>query len=222
MTEPSSTLAAALAKCGVTLPVEQIEQMDDYCQLVWRWNEKLNLTRHTTYDLFASRDVVDSMHLADLLLPGEEILDVGTGGGVPGVLLSILRPDCDIALCESVAKKANAVRQIVETLDLPVAMHHARAEPVLEDLRFDAVVARAVGPLWKMCKWFEPHWAMIGRLLAVKGPRWVDERGEARHRGYLANLNLRCVATWPMPDTDSESVVLKVWPKSRPEPGVAP
>ena len=65
---------------------------------------KINLTRHTTYERLVSRDLVDTLALAELLetLPG--VLDVGTGGGVPGVLLAIVRPDVSVALADSIGK----------------------------------------------------------------------------------------------------------------------
>ena len=118
--------------------------------------------------------------LAQLLREKEEVLDVGSGGGVPGVLLAILRPDLDLSLCDSTQKKARVLTSIVAELGLKVPVHQCRAEHLLEDIRFDSLVARAVGPLWKILQWFEPHWASIGRLLLIKGPKWVDERAEAR------------------------------------------
>jgi 16S rRNA (guanine527-N7)-methyltransferase len=77
-------------------------------------------------------------------------------------------------------------------------------------LRFDTLVARAVGPLWKMCKWFRPHWHSIGCLLATKGPNWTLERSEARAKGLLDRVELRSVASYPMPGTHSESVILRL------------
>lgn len=216
--DPDDTLETALARHEIQLSDEQIARLDRYCRLLWEWNERLNLTRHTDYEKFVSRDLVDSLELSKLIHEGEEVLDVGTGGGVPGVILATLRPDLQMSLCESVGKKARAVDSIIQELDIPVSFFASRAENVLEDFRFSALVARAVGPLWKMLKWFEPHWLSIGRLLAVKGPRWIDERSEARERGLLRNLELRNVASYPLAGTESESVILKVWPKNAPEP----
>jgi 16S rRNA (guanine527-N7)-methyltransferase len=136
----------------------------------------MNLTRHTTWDKFVGRDLLDSLQLSQLLEPGQEVLDVGTGGGVPGIVLAILRDDVEISLSESVQKKARVVQEMVRQLDLPCAVYAERAEKLLEDLRYDVLVARAVGPLWKMCKWFQNHWNDFGCLLAVKGPGWVEER----------------------------------------------
>lgn len=173
----------------------------------------MNLTRHDTYEKFVARDVTDSLELAKLLQPDEEILDVGTGGGVPGIPLAILRPDLQVSLCESVAKKAKAVDDIVQQLQLPVPVYHDRAENLLEDLRFTSLVIRAVAPIPKILKWFDSHWASIDRLLLVKGPQWVNERAEARHLGLFAKLALRRRSSYMTPGTDAESVILEIVPK---------
>ena len=209
---PDDTLRDALNRQGISLPDAQIELLDRYFQRLSDMNRRLNLTRHTDYPKFVQRDVVDSLQVAALLQPGQEVLDVGTGGGVPGVILAIVRPDIHVELCESVAKRFKAVERIVHQLQLPVPVHHARAEDLLGDLRYDCLVARAVGPLWKLLQWVQPHWASIGKLLLIKGPAWVEERREARARGLLNNLQLRRLAVYRMPGTDAEGVVLGIWP----------
>ncbi|MCL4200897.1 MAG: 16S rRNA (guanine(527)-N(7))-methyltransferase RsmG [Pirellulaceae bacterium] len=208
--DDADSLEQALARYEISLAPPQIERLDRYCRLLWDWNEKLNLTRHTTWDKFVARDLVDSLQLSQLLEPGQEVLDVGTGGGVPGIVLAILREDVEVSVCESVQKKARAVQEMVGQLDLPCAVYAERAEKLLEDLRYDVLVARAVGPLWKMCKWFQNYWHEFGCLLAVKGPGWVEERAAARERGMLKQVKLRRVASYPMPGTDSESVILRI------------
>jgi 16S rRNA (guanine527-N7)-methyltransferase len=150
--------------------------------------------------------------LSLLLKENEKILDVGTGGGVPGVILAILRPDLCVELCESVAKKARAVDAIVQSLHLNVSVHHGRVELVLQQAAYDTLVARAVGPMWKVLKWIEPHWSAVGRLLLVKGPRWIEERREARTKGLLKLLELRRLATYRLAETNSEGVVLGIRP----------
>lgn len=214
----TDSLAETLKQYEIELPADQIEQLEKYCALVWAFNEQVNLTRHTTYELFVTRDVIDTIELAKLLHPQEEVLDVGTGGGVPGIPLAIIRPDLQVSLAESVGKKAKLVDEIVDKLGLSVSFFQGRAEDVLKDFRFDALVARAVGPLWKILYWFQGDWNSIGRLLAIKGPKWVDERNEARHKGHLQNLQLRKAASYPMPGRDGESVILKIWPQNRDEP----
>jgi 16S rRNA (guanine527-N7)-methyltransferase len=221
LSEPSPNLAEAIARCGERLPLndvplsaEQIEALERYCRLLWEWNERLNLTRHTDFDKFAARDLADTLELARLIEPGERVLDIGSGGGVPGIPLAIARPDLAVTLCESVAKKARALEDIVAKLGLPIAVASARAEEILEIQPFDVVTARAVGPLIKILAWLKPHWPAAGRLLAIKGPKWVDERKEARHRGLMRGLEMRKAAEYEIAGTKSTGVILKIWPEA--------
>jgi 16S rRNA (guanine527-N7)-methyltransferase len=206
----NAELTAALARQGIELDADQVALLDRYAQALWAWNEKLNLTRHTDYEKFVSRDVVDSQWLERFLDSAERVLDVGTGGGVPGIVLAILRPDLEVSLCESVAKKARAVEDIVRQLGLSVSVHHARAEELLAAHEFDTLVVRAVASLDKLLTWFKPHWGSFGRLLIIKGPAWVEERDLAREKKLLRGLRINTRATYPLPGTKSQSVVLEI------------
>lgn len=204
------SLPAALDRHNIELPADQVQQLDHYCRLLWDWNAKLNLTRHTDFEKFVSRDVVDSLMISKHLQDSERVLDVGTGGGVPGVVLAICRGDLQITLCESVAKKARVVQQIVAELGLAVRTHHQRAEDLLAERTFDTLVIRAVAPLAKLLTWFNDRWGAFDRLLIVKGPHWLNERQEARERSLIKNLQLRKLESWPLPGTASESVLLEI------------
>jgi 16S rRNA (guanine527-N7)-methyltransferase len=203
-------LQAALAAQQIAATPEQVELLDRYRRLLWTWNERMNLTRHTTLEKFVGRDIVDSHELGKLLEQGERVLDVGTGGGVPGVVLAILRPDLSVSLCESTQKKARAVEAIVVELGLRVPVFPSRAEEVLEISTFDTLVARALAPLSKVLTWLRPHWDAFDQLLMIKGPAWVAEREEARHAGLMRGLELRKAATYQAPITGAESVILSI------------
>lgn len=218
---PSSTLAEAAARCQLSLPPERIERIERYCRMLWDWNTRLNLTRHTDFDKFASRDLIDTLAFSEVLASGERVLDVGTGGGVPGVVLALVRPDLRVEMCESIGKKARAVADMVARLGLSAPVHHARAEAVLGQSRFDSLVIRAVAPLKTLLEWFRPHWPKIGRLLVLKGPSWVEERGEARHYGLLRALALRKIHEYANPATQAISVLLSIT-AGDPAPGKDP
>ncbi len=209
-----ATFPEILARYSIQLDPEQIERLQRYCELLWEWNRKLNLTRHLDYETFVVRDLVDTQHLAAHVPAGLRVLDIGSGGGVPGVLLAILRPDLQVTLSESMGKKANALEDILRRLPLPLPVEAARAETVLEQARFDVLVARAVGPLWKLLRWLAPHWNAFDQLLLIKGPRWVEERFEARHRGQLRRLDLRRLAEYPTPGHAGQNVILSLTRKS--------
>ncbi len=206
----ANTLAEALATRGLVLPPDQIAKLEAYALAVWRWNQKLNLTRHTTWDRFAGRDLIDSLALAGQLDRRERVLDVGSGGGVPGAVLAVVRPDLRVTLIDSVAKKARALEAILSEAGLEVPVVCDAAQKHVAHQRYDTLVVRAVAKLAKLLVWLAPHQRRFNRVLLIKGPGWIEERGEARHRGLLDDWTLRRLASYPMEGTDSESVILEL------------
>ena len=213
--ELAGAIAAEAARIGITVPPGAAERLASYAVSLWAWNERLNLTRHTDVGRFVSRDIGDSAALLDHLAHGERVLDVGTGGGVPGVILAILRPDLRVELSDSVAKKARAVAEIVREAGLSLPVHAAAAQELVASrpagaARFDTLVARAVAPLSKLLGWFEPRAEAFGRLLVIKGPRWEEELAEARVKRLGKKVSIRRISSWPLMGTDNESVLLEI------------
>lgn len=206
----TTELTAELSRLELQVPDEQIQKLDQYCRELWDHNSRLNLTRHTDYRTFAERDVLDSMKLASVIEPDEKILDFGSGGGVPGIVLGILRPDLDITLAECVGKKAHVLDLMTRELELPIDIIDDRVENVLAGEGYSSLTARAVGPLPKMLPWFEDRWGDFGRMLLIKGPRWTEERAAAEEAGQLGSTKIKCLLSYPMPGRDSESVVLEL------------
>jgi 16S rRNA (guanine527-N7)-methyltransferase len=206
-------LQSLAAELQIALADDQARQLAAYARLLWDWNSRLNLTRHTDWPLFVTRDLLDCVRLAEHIPPNARVLDVGSGGGVPGIVLPILRPDVRVTLCDSVQKKAAALLAIVQAMSLPVAVVAVRAEVLLRGQQFPVVTARAVAGLDKLLTWFAPVWSSIGELLLIKGPRWVDEEGEARRSGLLKRRRIDVVASWPTPGRDHESVLLRITSK---------
>ena len=213
----AAEIAAACGQAGVVVPPEAVPGLAAYATSLWAWNERLNLTRHTDVERFVTRDVADAAAIAPHLAAGERVLDVGTGGGVPGVLLAILRPDLRVELSDSVGKRARAVQAIVAEVGLRLPVHAVAAQGIVAaggGDRFNTLVIRAVAPLVKLLGWFEPLCDRYGRLLVIKGPRWEEEKGEARHRGHVKRVTVRRIAAWPIRGSDNESVLLEI--KRRP------
>ncbi len=207
---PNDTLPAALARYSIELPVAQVALLDKYCRALWEMNEKLNLTRHTTYEKFVGRDLVDVRALLPYIGPKDRVVDVGTGGGVPGIVLKILRPDVTLTLTDSVQKKARAVDEISKQIGLTATVHAGRAEEVLLAHPVDVLVVRAVAPLAKLVTWFTPLMDRFRTMLVIKGPSWVDERHEARQKKLMYAWDLRKLDEWPLPGTHSNSVLLEL------------
>ena len=216
MTQPDAiealaqALGAECARLSLEVSPEAAGRLAAYASSLWQWNERINLTRHTDVEKFVSRDVADAVAICPHLAAGERVLDVGTGGGVPGVLLAILRPDLRVELSDSVGKRARTVAAILADIDLDLPVHASAAQTLVAAERFDTLVVRAVAPLVKLLTWFEPLRDRYGRMLVIKGPRWEEEKGEARHRGLVKRVTVRRVASWPIRSTDNESVLLEV------------
>ncbi len=192
------------------IPNEAYPKLKHYCQALWEINEELNLTRHTSYEKFVTRDLLDTIELSKLIPEGKDVLDIGSGGGVPGMVLAIIRPDLKISLTDSVGKKASALGVIAETVEISVEIYQCRAEELLEDFHFDFSTARAVGPLKKMGRWFDDKWPALGRLLAVKGPKWIEEKAEADEAELLKKVDVRVLSEYEVPGVDWKSVILQL------------
>lgn len=211
LSQPSdSQLSEALVRYQLDLPEDVVNKLQQYCLLLWDWNTKMNLTRHTSFDAFVTRDLADTLCLSKHLPRGSRVLDVGSGGGVPGIPLAILRDDLKISLAESIGRKSAALQSMVQTMQIRAAVQADRAENVLKRHRFDVVTARAVAPLDKLMTWFQSSWKAINQLYLIKGPRWTEERKVAESKGMLKGFSVDVLESWSTPGRDGNSVLLKV------------
>lgn len=136
------------------------------------------------------RHLLNCAVVAELVPPGQVVLDVGSGAGLPGLVLAIVRPDLVVGLIEPLARRAEFLREAVTVLGLAdsVTVCRARAEdlvaedPVAGGRPADVVTARAVAPLDRLAGWCLPLAAVGGRLLALKGSSAVDEVAEYRQQ----------------------------------------
>ncbi|MDO4573899.1 MAG: 16S rRNA (guanine(527)-N(7))-methyltransferase RsmG [Planctomycetia bacterium] len=216
--ENNATLSDVLQKYEIEISPEQTEMLEKFCELLWGWNEKINLTRHTNFEKFVTRDLIDTMALSEFLAPGEKVLDVGSGSGVPGILLGILRPDINVSLAECVGKKAKVLAEMVHALELPVVVFEGLAQDLLGTWQFHTLTFRAVASMKKLLEWFRGKWIHFDRMLLVKGPKWMNERGEARHYSLFNELSLRKLKEYVIPGTDSDqpqSFILQICPKAK-------
>lgn len=127
------------------------------------------------------RHLLNCAGLADLLEPGQVVLDLGSGAGLPGLVLAAMRPDVHLVLAEPLLRRATFLTETVERLRLPgVVVRRARAEELAGTLLVDMVTARAVAPLDRLAGWALPLLHPGGRLLALKGERADEELASSR------------------------------------------
>ncbi|MCV7352602.1 16S rRNA (guanine(527)-N(7))-methyltransferase RsmG [Mycobacterium parmense] len=152
------------------------------------------------------RHLLNSAAIAEVLGPGERIIDIGSGAGLPGIPLAIARPDLEVVLLEPLLRRSEFLIEVVGELGLAVEVVRGRAEdPSVRD-RFgerDAAVSRAVAALDKLTKWSMPLLRPGGRMLAIKGERGRDEVREHRRAmaasGAVDIRVVECGAQWLRP-----------------------
>ncbi len=136
------------------LTVKQRSQIEQLPELYNLWNSQINVISRKDIDLLYERHVLHSIGIAKVMsfLPGESVLDVGTGGGFPGIPLAILFPETRFHLVDSIGKKIKVVQEVAKALGLTnVKASHLRAEQL--DEKFDFVVSRAVTQLKDFYPW---------------------------------------------------------------------
>lgn len=143
-----------------------------------------NLVSRADRERLWPRHVVDSLTVSALLpRDTQRLMDIGTGGGFPGLVLAITHPAVEVHLVEATKKKARFLVEVASELGVEVTVHGQRAEDLATGpLRasFDVVTARAVAPLRRLVPWLAPFVDDDGVIIALKGDRWREELHDAR------------------------------------------
>jgi 16S rRNA (guanine527-N7)-methyltransferase len=143
-----------LLKYFPDLDVNQLRQFEKISEVCKDWNQKINVVSRKDIDEIYIRHVLHSLGIAKIqaFLPGSKVLDVGTGGGFPGIPLAILFPETEFTLVDSIGKKIKVVDEVVEKLDLQnVKAINDRVENISGE--FDFIVSRAVAVMPSFVHW---------------------------------------------------------------------
>jgi len=186
------------------LPPEFAARTEDYVGLLLRANERLNLTRITEPHEIARLHLLDAVAYVTLLdtTGTRTAVDLGSGGGIPGIPLAIARPEVRWVLVDSVKKKADFLREFVKALGMPnVSVIAERAETMgrspLHRERYDFVAARACASLPVLAELAMPLLAIDGTLLAWKGRLTEEDEEVRRGRSALEQLGGTLIAVRP-------------------------
>jgi 16S rRNA (guanine527-N7)-methyltransferase len=210
MTKGLSFLRAGAAELGLDVSPTQLEQLIAYLDLIQKWNKVYNLTAVRDAQEMLTHHLLDSLTaIAPLVRHTQgqpaKVLDVGSGGGLPGIVLAICRPELDVSCVDTVGKKAAFIQQVAATLKLPnLRGIHARVETLTGP--FDVICCRAFASLPDFVNWSRGALAEQGVWMAMKG-----KHPQSEIDGLPADVNVFHVEPLTVPGLDVERCM--VWLK---------
>ena len=175
----------------------QLRQLDGIKAIYTEWNEKINVISRKDIDQIYLHHVLHSLSIAAAcdFLPGTEIIDIGCGGGFPGVPLAIFFPEVSFHLVDSIGKKLKVVEAVCEALDIKnITTQHTRAEEI-KNRKFDFAVSRAVAPLKDLWFWSKPlikggyKHELANGLICLKGGDLAQEVFESGIKPNVIPVN---------------------------------
>ena len=183
------TFQSACKQLDLDLTQPQYDSLIRYAQLLRDWNLRINLISRRDTDRIITYHVVDSLAVQRLLTHGARVCDVGTGAGLPGIPLALLRPDLQMLLVESSQKRCRFLQTVVTELALTnVEVLNGRAES-LPPMECDVVLSRLGGPLRDVVRHAGPHRKPNGRIILYKTRDCATELQAAAR--LLTRLRLR-------------------------------
>ncbi|MGL4859541.1 MAG: 16S rRNA (guanine(527)-N(7))-methyltransferase RsmG [Enterobacteriaceae bacterium] len=180
----SDKLNQLLLAAGITLSEQQKELLLGYIDLLNKWNKSYNLTAVRSPEQMLTRHLLDSI-VVNPWLKGERFIDVGTGAGLPGIPLAIVRPEAQFTLLDSLGKRVRFLQQVKFELGLTnITPVQQRVEEFHPESGFDGVISRAFASLHDMVVWCRQLPASGGCYYALKGepsdeelallPEWIE------------------------------------------------
>ncbi|MBS0881839.1 16S rRNA (guanine(527)-N(7))-methyltransferase RsmG [Pantoea sp. JGM49] len=168
-------LSQLLDAANISLTDQQKQQLVGYVELLHKWNKAYNLTSVRDPQQMLVRHILDSV-VVEPHLQGERFIDVGTGPGLPGIPLAIVRPQAHFTLLDSLGKRIRFLRQVQHELGLTnITPVQSRVEEFPAEPPFDGVISRAFASLEDMLNWCHHLPGTSGRFYALKGVRPDDE-----------------------------------------------
>lgn len=165
---------------GLLLNEKQMNQFYNYMKLLLEWNEKMNLTAITEPKEVILKHFIDSMTIAKYMKKECKLIDVGTGAGFPGIPIKIVREDIKVVLLDSLNKRINFLKQVIEELELTnMEAVHSRVEEYGRNKNkresFDCATSRAVANLSTLAEYLMPLVKLNGICISMKGPNIEEE-----------------------------------------------
>lgn len=173
----ADVLSNGIKDLQLELSAAQVDQLLDYLALLFKWNSVYNLTSLRDPMQMVTHHLLDSLAAVPAFKDAANVLDVGAGGGLPGMVLAIARPDMKVAMIDTVHKKTAFLTQVKAELGLAnVTVYTMRVEQLQVKQPFDVITSRAFADLSDFVNWSGHLLAEGGQFIALKGVAPPDER----------------------------------------------
>lgn len=173
----SQVLKEGIAEMRLDVTPTQQDQLMDYLGLMFKWNSVYNLTSLRDPMQMVTHHLLDSLAAVPAFVGARNVLDVGSGGGLPGIVLAIVRPDMKVSMIDTVHKKTAFLIQVKAELGLAnVTVYTMRVEQLDVSDKFDVITSRAFADLSDFVNWSSHLLAEDGRYIALKGVAPEEER----------------------------------------------
>jgi len=173
----SQVLAEGIAEMQLEVSAEQQGRLMDYLALMFKWNSVYNLTSLRDPMQMVTHHLLDSLAAVPAFADAKNVLDVGSGGGLPGIVLAIVRPDMKVSMIDTVHKKTAFLTQVKAELGLAnVTIYTMKVQELAVSDKFDVITSRAFADLSDFVNWSSHLLAEGGRYIALKGVAPEDER----------------------------------------------
>ena len=202
---------------GIQLSISQIAALEKYEKLLIEWNARVNLTAIQDPEKIRIKHFLDSLSCTKVLkdTPINQVIDIGTGAGFPGLPLKILYPSMALTLVDSIGKKVGFCRFVVEQLGLDgVEVIHERAETLGQNTKlretYDWSIARAVAAMPVLAEYLLPLVKIGGRMLAMKGESALAEAHTAEKAFHILGGRLHKITPVMLPGVVEEHYLVVV------------
>jgi 16S rRNA (guanine527-N7)-methyltransferase len=173
----STVLGEGIAAMHLDVTPAQQDKLMDYLAMMFKWNAVYNLTSLRDPMQMVTHHLLDSLAAVPAFATARNVLDVGSGGGLPGIVLAIVRPDMIVSMIDTVHKKTAFLTQVKAQLSLAnVTVYTARVEQLQVSDKFDVITSRAFADLSDFVNWSSHLLADGGRYIALKGVAPKDEQ----------------------------------------------
>lgn len=198
-------------KNNLMLLEEHIDKFYRYMNLILEWNEKINLTAIVEPKEIIKKHFIDSLTILPYIKENQNIIDVGTGAGFPGIPINIVNSQNNIILLDSLQKRINFIEKVIKELELKnIKAIHSRAEDyaIKQKEIFDIAVSRAVANMSTLAEYLLPYVKIYGIAICLKGPNVNEELEKSKKAIHILGGKIEKIEKLSINNEDERNLII--------------